>query len=101
MSLRLSRRDRIYPVAVKPQSNYNRWSSWPADCVDSIRSLVAGWYSTGGVFKCFDCAAFCHPHPQGVPHLNVDSDGRRWVRGNPMPIVLCDDCLIARARRSA
>ena len=77
---------RIYPLPVKPRTKINRWSDWPEDCVDTIREMVRGWYATGGVFKCADCGEFCHPHPHGVPHIKETND------------IVCDDCLIERAR---
>lgn len=94
----------IYPVQVKPRTAISRWSQWPEDCVDEIRRLVRGWYSTGGVFKCADCEAFCEPHPHGVPH--VSGPGWKGTHGYPLLAaerhlkadVLCDECLIARAR---
>lgn len=88
----MRRSDRIYPVPVKPRTNINRWRDWPEDCVQAIKRLVRGWYSTGGVFKCSDCSEFCQPHPHGVPHLGSARDGRDCTT------ILCDDCLIARAR---
>lgn len=83
---------RIYPVPVKPRTKINRWGDWPEDCVEQIKRLVRGWYSTGGVFKCCDCGEFCQPHPHGVPHLGNAADGRNCKT------ILCDDCLIERAR---
>jgi hypothetical protein len=91
---RLARRDRIYPIPVKPRTRINRWSDWPDDCVASIRRLVHGWYSTGGLFKCCDCGEFCEPHPYGVPFLGPLAPLRDPVKAT----LLCDDCLIRRAR---
>lgn len=78
---------RIYPLPVKARTKINRWADWPEDCVDAIRGMVSGWYGTGGVFKCDDCNAYCEPHPYGVPHI-----------GREHPAIVCDDCLIKRAR---
>jgi hypothetical protein len=90
----IPRRDRIYPVPVKLRTHINRWGDWPEDCVDAIRRLVHGWYSTGGVFKCCDCGEFCEPHPYGVPFLGPLAPLRDPVKAT----LLCDDCLIRRAR---
>lgn len=82
------RKSRIYPVPVKPASSINSWGHWPEDCEPRIREIVAGFYPTGGVFKCSICELFCQPHQYGVPHLNKATRE-----------VLCDDCLIELARR--
>jgi hypothetical protein len=85
------RRDRIYPVAIKPKSAITTWGGWP----DDVRDLLHVWnrYASahslsfrrsGNVFKCMDCEQFCEPAESGAAVLDGD-----W---------LCDDCLIQRAR---
>ena len=83
----------IYPVPVKPPSRYNRWRDWPEELVPAIQRLVRGWYRVG-VFKCWDCEAFCESHPHGAAHVRT---GRaRGDRDRGVPI--CDDCLIEAAK---
>jgi hypothetical protein len=88
---------RIYPVPIKPRSQYNSWLSWPQELVPAIKLIVKGWYRGymdwgptfgyyGGVFKCADCKAFCYPHPNGVATLHDGS-------------TICDDCVIERAQK--
>lgn len=87
----------IYPVPIKPASAISTWRGWP----DDVRDVIWDWNHGGlhghrrisrltfkrssGVFKCPDCNAFCRAHAHGAAVLDGD-----W---------LCDDCLIARARR--
>lgn len=82
--------NRIYPVPVKPPSGITNWGQWP----DDVESIIWRWNKGKGltfawprerVFKCTDCEQFCQ-------QLNA-----ACLRGD----MLCDDCLIERARRSA
>ena len=85
-------RERIYPVPVKPPSRYNRWSDWPQELVPAIRDLVRGWYHVG-VFKCWDCGAFCESHRYGAAHVRRGRPRGDRDRGVP----ICDDCLLELA----
>lgn len=87
-----STRAPIYPVPVKPRSGIVSWEGWPAD----VRATLAEWNrgtrarpmkltfsSSGGVFKCFRCDAFCESHATAA-NLNGD--------------FYCDDCMIRLVR---
>lgn len=80
----------IYPIVLKPPSGITTWNGWPADVVDTLRrwnrrgdrhSLS---FSGHGVFKCWECKAFCEPQKYGTAVL----DGNQ----------VCDECLIDLAR---
>lgn len=76
---------RIYPVPIKPDSGITNWGQWPADAEPVIWRWNKGkglTFKGSGVFKCTDCNLFCVQH------------NRASLRGD----LLCDDCLIGRAR---
>lgn len=86
--------ERIYPVSVKPTSGITNWGQWPDDVEPTLRKwngsgghnhifrsrLSFSWFSD--VFKCPDCQEFCRQHKPA----QLDGD------------LICDDCLIDRAR---
>lgn len=89
--------ERIYPVPLKPKSGITCWSGWPDDVVETLRKWNRqGKLSFRGsqVFKCIDCALFCEPQSFTAAMLRYKTHGKWHKLGN-----VCDDCLIARARK--
>ena len=80
---------RIYPIPVKPPSGIVSWRGWPDDVRDTLLRWNAGkglsFHTWDGVFRCEDCAEFC------LQRLTARMRGA----------LVCDDCLIARARAAA